>query len=72
MLDERTRVAIREAVREVDPEQIALARRLTIAQRYAKMESMIEWAERTSAYRLRLRRPDLSDVEALRAVRSAR
>jgi hypothetical protein len=72
MLDERTRVAIREALREIDPGQIAIERRLTTAERYAKMASMIAWAERTAAYRLRRRHPELSEVEALRLVRSKR
>jgi hypothetical protein len=68
-LDARTKLAIRAAVREVDPAQIVINRRLTIAERYAKMTSMIEWAETTGAYRLRLARPELSPDEALRVVR---
>ena len=72
VLDARTRRAIRAAVREVDPAQVAVTRRLTIAERYAKMASMIEWAEQTGAYRLRLRQPGLTLDEALRMVRSRR
>jgi hypothetical protein len=72
VLDERVKRAIREAVREVDPAQIAITRKLTAAERFAKMASMIEWAERTSVYRLRLRRPELSEEEALHIVRGRR
>jgi hypothetical protein len=68
-LDARTKLAIRAAVREVDPAQIVINRRLTVAERYAKMASMIEWAERTGAHRLRLTRPELTPDEALRVVR---
>ena len=69
-LDERTRAAIRGAIREIDPEQIAITRMLTPAQRFAKMVSMIEWAERAGVYRLRRQRPELSEAEALRVIRS--
>lgn len=72
MLNERTKVAIREALREIDSEQMIIERGLTTAQRYAKMASMIAWAERTAAYRLRRRHPEVSEIEALRWVRSER
>jgi hypothetical protein len=69
-LDERTKAAIRGAIREVDPAQVARTRRLTPAQRFAKMASMIEWAERMNVRQLRSKRPELSESEALRIVRS--
>ena len=70
-LTEREKLAIRAAIREIDPAQIAITRKLTTAQRFAKMASMIDFAERTTAYRLRLRRPELSEMQALQIVRGA-
>ncbi len=58
------------AVAEVDPRQIAMSRHLTPAQRFQQAVSMIDLAERVGAYRLRQRRPDLGEIEALRIVRS--
>lgn len=58
------------AVAEVDPRQIAIYRRLTPAQRFQQAVSMIELAEDVAAYRLRQRRPDLSEADALRTIRS--
>jgi len=58
------------AVAEVDPRQIAIFRRLTPAQRVEQAVSMMELAEQVAAYRLRQRHPELSEIEALRAVRS--
>ena len=60
------------AVTELDLQQIAITRRLTPAQRCQKGLSMIRLAEQVGAYRLRKRRPELSEAEALRIVRSAR
>lgn len=57
------------AVAEVDPQQIAIFRRLTPAQRVEQAASMIELAEQVAAYRLRQRHPELSELEALRTVR---
>ncbi len=68
-LDEPTKAAIRGAIREIDPRQIEMTRALTPAQRFAKMVSMIEWAERANVRQLRRRHPELSEAEALRTVR---
>lgn len=69
-LDEQTRRLIAGAVAELDPRQIAITRRLTPAQRFQQGVSMIRLAEQVGAYRLRQRRPELTEVEALRIVRS--
>ena len=47
-----------------------MTRRLTPAQRFQAGLSMIRLAEQVGAYRLRLRRPELSQVEALHIIRS--
>lgn len=57
------------AVAEVDPAQIAIMRKLTPAQRFQQMLSMIDFVEGIAAYRLQKRRPELSKSEALRIVR---
>lgn len=68
--DEALRQAqIAGAVAEVDPQQIAILRRLTPAQRVQQAVSMIDLAEQVAAYRLRQRHPELSEIEALRTVR---
>jgi hypothetical protein len=59
------------AVAEIDLQQIAITRRLTPAQRFQEGVSMIRLAEQVGAYRLRKRRPELSQAEALRIIRSA-
>jgi hypothetical protein len=61
---------VRGAVAEVDPEQVLMSRHLTSAQRFRQATSMIELSEQVAAYRLRLRHPDLSEVEAVRLIRS--
>ncbi len=71
-LDERTKQQIRAAVREADPAQIAIIRKLTPMQRAEIALSMIRAGEGVAVYRLRLKRPELSDVEALRIIRSRR
>jgi len=58
------------AVAEVDPQQMAIVRRLTPAQRFEQMQSMIDLVEGIAAYRLRQRQPELSEAEALRIIRS--
>lgn len=58
------------AIAEVDVVQVAITRRLTPAQRFQQMTSMIDFVEDVAAYRLRQRSPHLSEVEALRIVRS--
>ena len=67
---EEIRRIIAGAIAELDLEQIAVTRRLTPAQRFQEGLSMIRLAEQVGAYRLRLRRPELSEAEALRIVRS--
>lgn len=57
------------AVAEVDPRQIAILRTLTPAQRFQQAVSMIELAEKVAAYRLRQARPEMGEIEAIRAVR---
>jgi hypothetical protein len=66
----RTRQLIAGACAELDLEQIAVTRRLTPAQRFRQGFSMLRLAEQVGAYRLRLRRPELSEAEALRIIRS--
>jgi type II secretory pathway component PulK len=69
--DEAIRQAqIAGAVAEVDPQQIAIFRRLTPAQRFEQAVSMIELAEQVAVYRLRQQRQEMNEIEALRAVRS--
>ena len=58
------------AVAEVDPQQIAILRTLTPAQRFQQMLSMIELVEGVAAHRLRQRRPELTEADALRVVRT--
>lgn len=58
------------AVAEVDPQQIAILRTLTPAQRFQQMLSMIDLVEGIAAYRLRQRQPELTDADALRIVRT--
>ena len=60
------RKMIAGALAEVDPAQIAVTRRLTIAQRVRQGFSMIEAAEQAGIYRLRQRHPELSELEAKR------
>lgn len=67
---ESTRRLIAGAIAELDLEQIAVTRRLTPAQRFQEGLSMIHLAEQVGAYRLRQRRPGLSEAEALRIIRS--
>lgn len=59
------------AIAELDLRQIEITRRLTPAQRCQEGLSMIRLAEQVGAYRLRKRRPELGEAEALRIVRSA-
>ena len=65
------RQLIAGAIAELDLQQIELARRLTPAQRGQEARSMIRLAEQVDAYRLRRRRPELSEAEAQRIIRSA-
>ncbi|HSN74163.1 MAG TPA: hypothetical protein VL334_03600 [Anaerolineae bacterium] len=64
------RQLIAGAVAEIDLQQIEISRHLTPAQRLEQMQSMIDMVEGIAAYRLRQRQPELSEADALRAVRS--
>jgi len=66
---ERMRKLIAGAVAEIDPAQMAITRKLTPAQRFQQMLSMIDFVEGVAAYRLQQRRPELSKIEALRIIR---
>ena len=68
--DEHLRRLIAGAVAEIDPVQMAISSKLTAAQRFEQGVSMIRLAEQVGAHRLRLRRPELSEQEALRLIRS--
>ncbi len=71
-LDERTKQQIRAAVREANPAQMAIIRTLTSAQRVEIALSMIRAGEEAAVYRLRLKRPELTYMQALRIIRSRR
>ncbi len=71
-LDERLQRLIAGAVAEVDPQQIAVSRRLTPAQRFQQGRSMVELVERVAAFRLCQRQPHLSENQARRIVREGR
>jgi len=66
---QKTDRRIISAVAEVDPAQMAITRKLTPAQRFQQMLSIIDFAEGVAAYRLRLRQLHLSEAEALRIIR---
>jgi len=70
LMHETERQLIAGAIAEIDLQQIAVTRRLTPAQRFQEGISMIRLAEQVGAYRLRKRRSELSQEEALRIVRS--
>lgn len=69
VIDDRTKQMIAGAVAEIDLAQSALSRTMTPAQRVWQALSMMRTAERVSAARLRQRQPELSEDEALLAVR---
>lgn len=69
VVDDRMRQMIAGAVAEVDPAQIAVLRKLTPAERCRQAISMIEGAERVAAYRARHRQPELTESQAIVAVR---
>jgi hypothetical protein len=64
-----TQAQIACAVAEIDLQQIEISHHLTPAQRLEQMQSMIDMVESIAAYRLRQRQPELSEADALRAVR---
>ncbi len=57
------------AIAELDPKQLAITKLLTPAERVQQAASMIDAAERAGVHQLRLREPDLDEMEALRIVR---
>lgn len=69
VVDERIRKMIAGAVAEVDPQQIAILRTLTPAQRFRQATSMMEFGERAALHRFHQRHPHLTEAQALVAVR---
>jgi hypothetical protein len=67
---EEIRRIIADAFAAIDPVQVAITRCLTPAERFQEGCSMIRLAEEVGAYRLRMRRPELTQQEALRMIRS--
>ena len=59
------------ALRDVDPEQISVTRKLTTAQRTQQGLSMIRIAEQVASYRIRARRPELTEGMSLGLARYA-
>ncbi|MYJ77047.1 MAG: hypothetical protein F4047_02580 [Caldilineaceae bacterium SB0670_bin_27] len=59
------------ALRDVDPEQISVTRKLTTAQRTQQGLSMIRIAEQVASYRIRARRPELTEGMSLGLARKA-
>ncbi len=70
VVDDRMRKMIAGAVAEVDPAQIAMLRKMTPAERFAQMISMVRFTEEAAADRLCQREPTLAVAEALKIVRS--
>lgn len=60
------------AMAEIDPAQMAITRKLSVADRVAQALSMMDAAEQAGVYRLRLRKPHLSEQEALRMIRQGK
>lgn len=69
VITEQMRRQIAGAVAEIDLAQMAYVRRMTPAERVRRAADMIEAAEQVGVYRLRQRRPELSEDDALRIVR---
>ena len=67
--DKKTDRQITSAIAEVDRAQMGITRKLTPAQRFQQMVSIIDFAEGVAAYRLRLCQSHLSEAEALRIIR---
>jgi hypothetical protein len=68
-LDPKLVKGIRGAMAEVDLQQMEIIRRQTPAWRVGQAASMVMAVEEVGAYRLRLRRPQLTVQEALRLIR---
>lgn len=69
-LDEQLQRLIAGAVAEVDARQIAIYQRLSPVQRFQQGCSLIEGAERITAFQVQRRHPHLSEMEAYRWVRA--
>lgn len=68
-LDERLQRLSAGSVAEVDPQQMAVSRRLTPAQRFQQGHSMIRLAERVTAYRRYRRQTELNTGQTYHVVR---
>lgn len=69
VINKRTKQMIAGAVAEIDMAQAVLGRTMTPAQRVWQALSMMRAAERVSAFRLQQKQPQLSEDEAVLAVR---
>lgn len=69
VIDEQIKRMSAGAVAEIDPAQITMARTCTPAQRVWQALSMMRAAERVSAFHLQQKQPELSEDEAVLAVR---
>ena len=69
ILTDQMRCEIRGAIAEIDLAQMAIIRKMTIAERVAMGADMVAAAEKVGVYRLRLRQPELSEDEAYRIIR---
>jgi len=70
VVSEKMRRQIAGAVAEIDLAQMNIVRRFSPAERVRLAADMIDAVERVGAYRLRQRRPELSEEDALRIVRN--
>ncbi|MEM7128816.1 MAG: hypothetical protein AAF702_20955 [Chloroflexota bacterium] len=70
VLNDHHKRVIAGAVAKIDPKQIAILRKLTVAQRVQQAASMIRAAEQVGVYRLRQRESKLSEQEAYYVIRS--
>ena len=69
IITDKVRRQIAGAVAEIDLAQMDLVRRMTPAERVRRAAELIDATERVGAYRLRQRRPELSEQDALRIIR---
>ncbi len=72
MLDPQLERRMIGAMAEIDPAQMAITRKLSVADRVAQALSMMDAAEQAGVYRLRLRKPHLSEQDALRIIRQGK
>jgi hypothetical protein len=68
VVTDRMRRQIAGAVAEIDMAQMAILRRMTPAERMRMAAAMIDEVEHVASYRLRQRRPELSETDAIRIV----